>query len=34
MLAIEGVRMKYPVVYDIIGSDPRTGKPEKKFYIV
>jgi integrase len=34
MPAIERVKTRYPGVYAIIGTDPRTGKPEKIFYIV
>jgi hypothetical protein len=34
MPAIERVKTKYPGVYAINGTDPRTGKPEKIFYIL
>jgi len=34
MPVLERVKTKYPGVYAINGTDPRTGKPEKIFYIV
>lgn len=34
MPTIEREKTKYPGVYTIQGTDPVSGKPEKKFYIV